>query len=446
MSYPNLSAPLMCQVEITTACSHRCLHCYNFWRDENNLAKSKDRTLTADEARVVVQKLVNAKVFDITFTGGEPLIAFDTLVSCIRQAQDGGVGVHLNSNLLLLTVDRAEELRRSGLKGVVTSIMGPDAETYNTIAQNSHAFDRVVRNIRIAQDAGLNIVANMVVTRLNLSQVKETARFVYSLGIRKFSATKASSPGSCSDFSPYALTVDEFRNYLRDLSEVGAELGIKVDALEAYPLCGVKDLGIHRFAKNRRCMAGINSLTVGSNGLVRPCSHFDTSYGDLLIEDLYTVWGRMSEWRAGAFLPKGCKLCKLLGVCGGGCRMEAKVRNGDSAAPDPYCVPTDADFALRSLKGYLAVHQEGKVLVGDKDKFIIIPYKARKEPFGMTVRSEGRPYAFLNETGTDIFLQMQINVPYQVGDVRVRWGTVDQPRFISGLVDRGLARLTGVSP
>ncbi len=442
MSYPNLSAPLICQVEITTACSHNCFHCYNFWRDENNLTKSENRTLTVNEARVIVQKLVSAQVFDITFTGGEPLIAFDTLVSCIRQACAGGVGVHLNSNLLLLTANKAKELRESGLKSIVTSIMGPNAETYNTIAQNPGAFDRVVRNIKIAQDAGLAIVANMVVTKLNMSQVKETARFVYSLGVRKFSATKASTPGNCSDFSQYALTMEEFRKYLLDLSEVGAELGIKVDALEAYPLCGVKDLGIHLFAKNRRCMAGINSMTVGSNGLVRPCSHFDKSYGNLLTEDLHTIWGRMSEWKAGTFLPIGCKSCKLLGVCGGGCRMEAKVCCGDVAASDPYCVPADTEFALDSLKEYFETHQGEKAMLSDNDKFIILPYRARKESFGATVRSEGRPYAFLNKSGTDIFLQMQIGVPYQVGDLRVQWGTVDQLKFLNGLIDRGLAQLT----
>lgn len=443
MSYPNLSAPTTCQMEITTQCSHNCLHCYNFWRDKSQSEEVK-RTLTVEESSVVIQKLIDAKVFDIIFTGGEPLMAFDILKSCIRQARGGDINVHLNSNLLPLTASRARELREIGLKSVVTSLMGPNAETYNAIAQHPSAFNRVVHNIKVAQDAGLNVIANMVVTKTNLHQVKDTARFAYSLGIHKFSATKASCPGNCSDFSGYALTVAEFRSYLQDLSEVGAELGIDVDALEGYPLCGVKDLGMHTFASHRRCTAGLNSMTVGSDGSVRPCSHFDVTYGSLLTEDLSTVWGRMSEWRAGAFLPIGCKSCQLLGVCGGGCRMEAKVCCGDPSAPDPYCVPEDADFALQSLQDHLKRHQVEVASVEKDGRFIVLPHRSRREPFGMTVRTDGRPYTLLDYAGTQIFLQMQVDTAYQVGDTRIQWGTMDPLKFVNGLIVRGTAKaLTG---
>ena len=440
MSYPNLSAPTTCQIEITTQCSHNCLHCYNFWRNKNQ-SEEASRTLTIDESRIIVQKLVDAKVFDVTFTGGEPLMAFDVLKSCIRQARDGGINVHLNSNLLPLTADRARELRELGLKGVVTSLMGPNAETYDMIAQHMNAFNRVVQNIKIAQDAGLNVIANMVVTKANLYRVKDTARFAHSLGIRKFSATKASCPGNCSDFSAYALTVVEFRNYLQDLSEVGVELDINVDALEGYPLCGVKDLEAHNFARNRRCTAGINSVAIGSNGSIRPCAHFDVSYGNLLTEDLSTAWGRMGDWRAGDFLPTVCKSCQLLGVCGGGCRMEAKVCCGDPSAPDPYCVPEDADFALKSLQNYLERRQEQLPVVEKEGWFSVLPYRSRKEPFGMTIRVDGRAYTFLNHEGVKVFRQMQIGTVYQIGDSRIQWGTMNPLKFVNGLVARGTAQV-----
>lgn len=439
MSYPNLSAPTTCQMEITTLCSHNCLHCYNFWRGD--LPKQIERTLTAEEVVTIMRKLSDAKVFDITFTGGEPLMAFDILKLSIQEAISGGINVHLNSNLLPLTERKARELRELGLKGVVTSLMGPDAETYNMIAQHPNAFNRVVKNIKIAQDAGLNVIANMVVTKVNLHQVKDTARFAHSLGIHKFSATKASCPGNCADFSEYALTLEEFRSYLRDLSDVGSELGINIDALEGCALCGVKDLDVHNFAAHRRCTAGINSMTIGSDGSVRPCSHFDVPYGNLLAEDLSTVWGRMSDWRAGTFLPTGCKSCRLLGVCGGGCRMDAKVCCGDPSAPDPYCVPEDAEFALKSLQVHLERHQGSVHSIGDDGWFTILPHRSREEPFGMTARVSGQPYTYMDQTGMKIFRQMQVGVVYQVGDARIQWGTMNPLNFVKGLIARGTAEI-----
>jgi len=439
MSYPNLSAPVTCQVEITTQCSHNCIHCYNFWRGAQS--KTAERALTIPEAMIVIQRLIDSKVYDVTFTGGEPLMEFDVLRECIKAASAGGLNVYLNSNLLPLTESRARELKELGLKSIVTSLMGPDAITYNTISQHRNAFDRVVGNIKIAQDAGLTVIANMVITKVNLHQVKDTARLAYSLGIRKFSATKASCPGNCGDFSEYALTLQEFRGYLRDLSEVGAELDISIDALEGYPLCGVKDLYTHSFTAHRRCTAGINSMTVGSDGSVRPCSHHDTSYGNLLTEDLPTVWERMIDWRAGTFLPAVCKSCKLIGVCGGGCRMEAKVCCGDASAPDPYCVPEDVDFAVQSLQDHLARRQDKMTLIDADGCFVVLQNKQRMEPFGMTVRAIGRPYTYLNRAGTQLFQQMSVGVVYKVGDLRIQWGGMSPSGFVNNLIARGVAEI-----
>lgn len=146
------------------------------------------------------------------------------------------------------------------------------------------------------------------------------------------------------------LSLMEFREYLRDLTEVGTELDIKVNALEGYPLCGVKDLDTYHFLIGRKCTAGVSTITIASDGLVRPCPHIDESFGNIFRESISTIWERMKVWRDGTFIPQTCRVCSLLGICGSGCRMAAKMEYNSLSALDPYCVPIF--FSVRNIIGF----------------------------------------------------------------------------------------------
>jgi len=389
-----------------------------------------------DEAAItkIVAKVADAKVFDVIITGGEPLVKYYVLIRCIKEARKANLGISLNSNIVSLTRPRARELRSLGIKQILTSLMGSSPETHDRIAQSKGSFEKVVRNIRMAQEEGIHIVVNMVVSRINLSDIKETAKLVSSIGVKKFSATKAGCPGNCPDFSHFSLSKSEFQQYLRDLRESAEKLNLAIDALEGYPLCGIGDLDYHYSFIGRRCLAGVTTMTIASDGEVRPCSHLDTSYGNLLTEDLKDIWARMDAWRAGAYLPAICKSCKLLPACGGGCRMESKMRNGNISSEDPYCSPEAVEDSLASL-------QEHRRKIPEKEsieEFEIKSYRFRHESFGVTVLA-GKSRAFLNDAGFELLMQFEVGVRYSPGDKRIQWGVLDSNGFVGGLVQNGIA-------
>jgi MoaA/NifB/PqqE/SkfB family radical SAM enzyme len=45
--YKELKSPVAVQLELTTACNHKCIHCYNHWRN----ASEKDVTLSEVDAK-----------------------------------------------------------------------------------------------------------------------------------------------------------------------------------------------------------------------------------------------------------------------------------------------------------------------------------------------------------------------------------------------------------
>ncbi len=336
--YKTLSAPLDVQVEITTRCNEACVHCYNFWRGgqfREQVINFPQKTLRKEQLSHIIAELIQERVFSVTFTGGEPFLYRSTVIEGIRQGQEGGLDCSLNSNLTTMSPAMADRLKEVGLSSVLTSLHSFDEETHDAITQRKGSFARTIRGIKVCQEAGLSVASNMVVTRMNQDQVFETGAFVKGLGVRSFSATKATPCLGGTNFSEIGISREAFKQMLEDLLRLEKDEGIDVDVLMSYPLCALGD-GNHfrKFAK-RSCAAGVTTCTIGADGGIRPCSFADESYGNIFPEPFSQAWLRMGDWRDGSRLPEKCvSECKYFSLCGGGCRMEAKFA-GDRKGMDP---------------------------------------------------------------------------------------------------------------
>jgi len=432
--YKTLSAPLIAQLEMTTACTNKCLHCYNFWRN----SKNQNSSLTPDQVQVILQKLSDARVFEIVVTGGEPLLNKSGMFTCLERAKHFGIEVSLNSNLLPLNSDYAKGLWKSGIRNILTSLCGPNAEIHDKIVQKQGAFKETIHKIELAREEGMNVAVNMVVSKQNLPYIKQTAKLIDSLGIKKFNATRAGCPGNCFDFSALSLTLEEFRNYLRDLLRVEHEFGMKIDALSAYPLCGLGNLETYQQFIGRRCLAGVTTFTIGSDGNVRPCSHLDISYGNIFDDDVKNIWNKMDDWRKGKFLPALCKTCPLLPFCGGGCRMEAKMRFGDLQAMDPYASANDVKFCFQQFK---KIHRKKPKKRQKISIFVLNKVKRREEFFGSIVMAGKSSKIFLDHNGTKLLRQLQQGKIYNIDGQDLNWGDLDPQNFISELAEKKIVSL-----
>ncbi|HAT68061.1 MAG: hypothetical protein A2481_01205 [Candidatus Yonathbacteria bacterium RIFOXYC2_FULL_47_9] len=331
--YRKLSAPVSCQIEITTGCDNNCIHCYNYWRHEqeikgSNMSKAVLKKVTAD--------IIESKVFHVTFTGGEPLMRKEILFEGIEILMNAGVVCDVNTNLTLITPESAGRLVSLGIGGVLTSVAAPVAILHDHIMQKKGAFNATLKGIKVSQDAGLVVAASMVVTKLNVKEVYSTGMFLHSIGVNQFYATKASPPLNSQNFMQYMLSDDELISLLEQLRRLREEIRMNVGALECYPLCSYVNQEAYSFMADRRCSAGVTTCSIGADGSVRACSHDDVSYGNVVTDGLISAWNSMSEWRDGTLLPEGCKQCKSFASCSGGCRVDAMYVSGCKSNQDPY--------------------------------------------------------------------------------------------------------------
>ena len=72
MIRPN--SPINVQLELTDVCNHACVHCYNNWRSYYPELMKKPNSEDIKILFKIGQRVIDADVFHIVLSGGEPLI------------------------------------------------------------------------------------------------------------------------------------------------------------------------------------------------------------------------------------------------------------------------------------------------------------------------------------------------------------------------------------
>lgn len=323
--------PVSVQWEITDCCPYCCSHCYH-----QGLKDEVSATLGLGEEQMwqIAKIICDHRLFFVTFTGGEPLVRKDLLIELARFLRVNGAVVSLNTSLAIFDEKTFGQL---SVDQMLISCPAAESKLYRQIT-GSGRYERFEERLSWLINAEQSLEVNMVVTKLNRDVVRQTAQRMDQLGVRRFAATPASVNAINPNFK-LLLSADEVRQVIDDLIWVHEELGLRVDTLEPIPKClmPAKAFELELPFVFRSCYAGKRNGTIGTQGDVRPCGHNPRIFGNILREDIGEVWDRMHHWcETGNNFHMDCLECKLFNQCGGGCRVDAAVRCGNSSARHPY--------------------------------------------------------------------------------------------------------------
>lgn len=330
--YRTLSAPIFVHLETTRICNYRCRHCYNGERT----GVCSIGPAAAPEPMDIAREMIDAGIFSAVITGGEPLLVLDQWYEALLALRDAGIRLSMNSNLSVFSDRHAAILHEIGVKGILTSLMSHDPDRNDYLAGHHGAQEKTMRGIKAAQEAGFHISVNMVCTKTNLADIRETAALVQSLGVRSFCVTKATRSGDRT-FADQQLDMSDLRQMLRDMLWVRDNLGLKVDTLEPLPACCFEDSETRSAFGRRQCNAGISSAAISEGRLV-PCPHFsDYVSSDTVDDGIKSAWSGMSEWRGRDSRPTECQGCPEFPFrCACGCRASAQGSTGSMCGLDPH--------------------------------------------------------------------------------------------------------------
>lgn len=390
--YKALSAPLAVQIEITDNCNEACSHCY---RSCQIIQKQSVKVLDPQNVTHIISEVASAGVFSLALTGGEPLLYPETVKMAIASSKNNGLVCNINTNLQPLTEQMAVLFAENDVR-VLTSLTSLDERDHDRIVGLKGSHRRLLKNIRLLSGLGVKVSANMVVRSDNAQSVYDTGVFAKTLGVSRFSATKA-APTPGIDYASYAPTSQQIKTSLDDLLRLKDDYGMNVDILESYPLCFFGDLEKYALFIRRNCTAGVFNCSIGPDGNVRPCSHSGMSYGNVLNESLQSCWLRMDDWRSGAYIHKECRDCPYLLECSGGCRTDAETLYGDIKGRDPL---------MTNYSQILPAKPPEEREIYLPEELILVSYaRIRKEAFGGVLRVDDN-VVFLGSNGFDLIFSL----------------------------------------
>lgn len=339
MIYPKY--PPSIDWEVTSACNHNCIHCYNYWRKTGTVNCA---SYSSEYYLNVAQRIVEEKPVSVQITGGEPLLVWRHLKDAVKILLDAGISVSINTNATLVTDKIAAFLAANQINAFVSFPCSYE-DIFNQIVGVKGASECAKAGIEKLIRHGVEVSPNMVVTRVNLPYIFETAKYVKDrFGAEYFSATKASFPQNANEsFRNQILDRAQFNKMLRNLLQVKEELHMRVDSAWVYSMCGFEDQAVlDAFGFNRRCGCGRFDFVVDTQGNMKACGCDSASYGNILVERFETAISRMTVWQDGSLLSDMCKTCPTLKYCGGGCRSDSLITNGayctlDSTGDDEKC-------------------------------------------------------------------------------------------------------------
>lgn len=364
-----LEAPVMINLEITEACNLTCRHCYNFWRQDDG---PKPVGLTEERMETLIGMIVEAGVFHVVLSGGEPFANYRILKYALRRLTEEGLSTSVNSNLMPITAEKIRELKEVGLDHVLTSLNSANAEVNDYMVNRDGALQDIIKGIRTTVAEGVRVSANMIISDANRHDIYETARLCSELGVQKLFATRLVPSIRDLVFSETdrKLGQEAAIAALDEMIRARDDFGLAIGTLISYPLCLLGDLEKYKDFVGRGCPAQRgNRMVINATGATHACTHEEASYGDVFEIGIKAAFRKMAAWHNGTYLFEDCKECRYVNVCNSGCASASQAYYADRKAKDPL------------FKGYGAITKDFKLdippevaaAVDNGESFIVPP-------------------------------------------------------------------------
>jgi pyrroloquinoline quinone biosynthesis protein E len=325
--------PLSLLAELTYRCNLQCPYCYNPL-DLHAYRRELDDAIWLR----VVDEAADLGVLQIHFSGGEPTLRPDLLVSLVKRARVRELYSNLITQGTFLDDPLLDRLLDAGLDHIQISLQAADAPLADRIA-GATVHSRKLEAFKRVLTRHVAVTLNCVLHRSNIDQVAEIITLAEHLGVRRLELANAQLYGwgflNRATLLPSRAQVEcaheviaSAQRRLRGSMEITHVLA---DYYERFP---------------KPCMHGWGQrfMTVVPDGRVLPCpaaaAITTLRFENVLERSLAAIWHEspaFNAYRGTEWMPEPCRSCERKEIDFGGCRCQAFLLTGDASNTDPVC-------------------------------------------------------------------------------------------------------------
>ena len=334
------------QWAITGRCNYRCKHCFM------SAPEAKFGELCLDQMKKIVNELKKCGIYNISLTGGEPLVRDDffEIVDELLSAEINISSIYTNG--CLVNVDLLKKFKSRGLRPKIH--MSYDGKGWHDWIRGVEGAQKAVTDaFRICEKMGFETTAQMCVHKKNKDAFCETMIELDKLGCKSLKVGPAVSLGNWSEISSeYALSTkqvfDLYLKYIKQFFEKKMPISVMLDGCFVceknsvkYSIPYIKYNNSVEYLRRPVCGHARNSLYISPRGNVLPCgvvsnTGFENKFAkipDTKLEEILndSYYMQVINYRLKDYFENNseCEACEHKALCSGGCRGLA-VANGGS--------------------------------------------------------------------------------------------------------------------
>ena len=264
-------------------CNQKCLNCYAGLEP-----KAKEKELTTDEWKKIIDNLKESRVPQVTFTGGEPTLKSD-LVELVDYSS--WFVTRLNTNGRLLTKELCDSLYEASLDAVQVTLYSDKKEIHNFLV-GAEGFDDTIKGIKNAINSKLLVSVNTPLCTLNKDYVSLIRYISNETGVRYFTCSGMILTGKAKDLENKATRLKENELYeiLKEAINYANNHGLEIK----FTSPGILSKETLKKLKmdEPMCGAGSSNMAVSPCGDLIPCQSYlsGLSFGSLLDNDFKVLW------------------------------------------------------------------------------------------------------------------------------------------------------------
>jgi MoaA/NifB/PqqE/SkfB family radical SAM enzyme len=267
-------------LELTYRCNLDCFFCYN---DRGR----QGTPLSLAQYRVLLEDLARMQTLFLMLTGGEPMIHphFFDIGNMTREL---GFVVRIRTNGHMLDPRNAERLLREVEPYIVeVTLHGASAEVHDRQTRVPGSFDRLVRHLRHAREAGLRCATVATPTSWNEHQIEA----MISLGDELEAPLRFQGPvGPRANGDKQPLSIQPSRATWDRIEVLMAE---RRESISTGPECLASEVSPDAGAEEiASCSVGLAGVDIDPFGNVQACMHVREVAGNLHQQSIEDIWNR----------------------------------------------------------------------------------------------------------------------------------------------------------
>jgi radical SAM protein with 4Fe4S-binding SPASM domain len=280
----NKPLPYYVDIAVTGKCNCNCSHCSFIDK------KTKEKELSFEEMRKLIQESLDLGVSSISFVGGEPLMRPD-LPNLIKLVNPDLAVTSIFTNGWFLK-EKALELKKAGLTSVKISIDSPFEKKHDEMRKMPGLFRRAIAGIKEANKLGLITSISCCITQKDIDSgdFERLILLAKNLNVKELFVFDAIPVGN------YKHRTDLFEEgpiYI-SLKKIADKYNFN-KKYQDYPA-----IFLYSYLKSPAslgCSGGVTYFYVDPYGKVFPCDFHNISYGNIKDRPLSVIWDEMAKKR-----------------------------------------------------------------------------------------------------------------------------------------------------